>query len=99
MLTSAMKKYCFVRTSSLSDLEGEYELEITSVLTEQVSSVLAGAPHSTCSSRGKPSSAQEAFPKRNMEIAMSACGIVKASEAHGRVLLKLIMLLLEQEPS
>lgn len=39
-----MKKHCFIRDTSLSDVEDEYELDTGSILTEKKNLVLAGPP-------------------------------------------------------
>lgn len=82
MLKSAMKKYCFVLSTSCVDLKGKHEVKASSVLTAKVVLALADSLYSTRSARGQSSSAGDVFPKSNTGDAMRLIGNVSALGVH-----------------
>lgn len=61
ILKCALEKHCLIRDSSLNELQEEHEFETSSVLTEQVTFVLADPPYSTRSAQGQSNSAHDIF--------------------------------------
>lgn len=61
MLSSAIKKICFIRDISFKGLKEEYKLDTGSVLTEELSPVLAHSPYSSSGAQRQSSSAQDVF--------------------------------------
>lgn len=86
LLKSAMMKYFFIRDTSFSDDEDEYELDTGSNPTENVDLALADLPYSTRSAWGQSNSAHDVFSKRDVENVVRLVGSVVAPGAHAQVL-------------
>lgn len=83
ILGSAMKKYCLVREDSLKNLEDEYELETSSVLTENVNLLLTDPAYNTRVLQNQSNYAHEVVSKRYRENAFREMRNVVAPRAHG----------------
>lgn len=85
MLKTTMKDYCFIQQTSLTDLEGEYELEADSDLAEIVSLVLTDLSDNTHSALVQSNSAHDVFPKRDIKGTARLMGSVMAFGAYRQI--------------
>lgn len=85
VLKSAMTKYGLIQHTSLNDLKDKSAFNISSVLTERVSPVLANTPDSTCTAPAQSGSTHEMFLKKDTDDAVREVHNIMAFETHEQI--------------
>lgn len=98
LLRVAARECCFIKNTSLQELQDMHELETDSVSHRNVNLMLADPPYSTCSALGQAPSAHDVFRKENIENALIFMSNVMAPEAHNHLFGFDLIPSLEQEP-
>lgn len=90
-LQIAMKKYCLVKGTTVSELEDLHDLKGGSALHQSVNLVLGSPPYNARSARGQTKLAHDVFSRGNIKGAVGLISNVMPSRAQGQIFCSKLM--------